>query len=91
MDSANPGYIARRCYVGVVAEFLADGGVIPLEIVWTDGRRYKVDKVEDRSYIADMETGGRGLRYSIVVRGHARHLWQDDTGRWYVNIAPSAA
>lgn len=73
----------EKCYVEVVARHPVDGAVVPLVIIWEDGRRFPVDRVLEQRYAASMKVGGHGLRYTIVVGGLERFLWLDDQG-WYV-------
>ena len=40
----------RKVYVEVVASFREDGLLLPRELLWEDGRRYRVDKVSDEDY-----------------------------------------
>ena len=75
----------EKRYVGVVTLTTADGLVTPLEILWDDGRRFKVDKVTGRRQAHSIKTGGTGMRYSVHIAGHDTFLWYDDyRKRWFV-------
>lgn len=75
----------EKRYVTVVAETTADGLVTPLQIVWSDGRRFRIDRVLDRRQAHSLKTGGVGMRYIVRVGGTETHLWHDtDQGRWFV-------
>lgn len=82
----------RKVYVGVVAFFREDGLLLPRELLWEDGRRYRVDKVSDVRPSASMKAGGQGDRYTIWLNGQQRHLYFErnaslqgnNIGRWFV-------
>ena len=75
----------EKRYVGVAVLTTADGLVTPLEILWDDGRRFKVDKVTGRKQAHSIKTGGTGMRYSVQIAGHDTFLWYDDyRKRWFV-------
>ena len=38
----------RKHYVEVLSETDVEGRVKPLEVIWDDGTRYKIDRVLDR-------------------------------------------
>ena len=65
----------RKVYVEVVASFREDGLLLPREIVWEDGRRYKIDRVSAMQPGASMKVGGQGDRYTIWLNGQQRYLF----------------
>ncbi len=73
----------EKRYVEVVADMAEDGRVTPLQIVWSDGRRYTIDRVLDCRHAASLKTGGCGMRYTIRVGGQATYLWREGD-RWFV-------
>lgn len=73
-----------RTYVRVLVEVDEEGLRTPRSIEWRDGRRFDVDRLLDRRRAASMRTGGRGVRYTVMVRGQAKQLWEDEHGRWFV-------
>lgn len=89
MSHVGAAYGARpdreKRYATVVSETTADGLVTPLQIVWSDGRRFRIDRVTDRRQTHSLKTGGVGMRYTVRVDGTETHLWHDtDQGRWFV-------
>ena len=75
----------ERRYVEVVARTSADGLVTPLEIVWEDGRRFRVDRVTDRRLAQSLKAGGAGMRYTVVIQGSLTFLFFDTShGAWFV-------
>lgn len=73
----------EKRYVEVIADHRVGGAVVPMAIIWEDGRRFPIDRVSEVRRCASMKVGGRGLRYTVEVGGRARHLWRDEGG-WYV-------
>jgi hypothetical protein len=72
-----------KVYVGVLAEFDPDGGILPLSFVWEDGKRYTVDRVTDIRRAASLKAGGIGMRYTCVVCGKQTYLYLDED-RWFM-------
>ena len=85
----------RKVYVEVVASFREDGLLLPREIVWEEGRRYKLDRVSAMQPGASMKVGGQGDRYTIWLNGQQRYLFFERNaslrgnhfGRWFVEAA----
>jgi hypothetical protein len=81
-----------KVYVDVIASFDADGRLIPLQLIWEDGRKYKIDRVLDIRPAAAMKAGGQGDRYTIQVSGRNTYLFFErsanvsgnNIGRWFV-------
>ena len=48
-------------YVDVIAAF-SERGLLPMELIWEDGRRYEIDCVYDVRPGASYKTGGQGDR-----------------------------
>lgn len=81
-----------KVYVAVKAGFREDGMLIPLEIIWEDGRKFKIDRVTDIRPAYSSKAGGQGDRYSIIVSGKQSYLFFErscnlqgnNIGRWFV-------
>ena len=81
-----------KVYVAVKAGFREDGTLIPLEIIWEDGRRFKIDRVTDIRPAYAAKAGGQGDRYSIIINGkrsyiffeRSSNLLGNNIGRWFV-------
>ena len=74
-----------RKNVTVLARMLTTGNMVPLEIVWDDGRVFKIDKVLSKEKRASLKGGGKGTRYTVRVMGQERYLFFDD-GIWFVEV-----
>ncbi len=71
-------------YVSVTAIFDEDGNLLPINIVWEDGRKFPIDKVTDVRYAASLKAGGAGIRYTCKIGGKERYLFLEDQ-RWFVD------
>ena len=86
---------SNKIYVRVNAEFDRDGFVHPLAIIWTDGRRYDIDRVTAVKHMHASKAGGNGARFTINVQGRERYLFYERTaelegnyvGKWFVERA----
>ena len=74
-----------RKNVTVLARMLETGNVVPVEIVWDDGRRFKIDKILAKEKCAGLKGGGKGIRYTIRVGENERYLFLDEY-TWFVEV-----
>ena len=74
-----------KIFVEVIAKFSPSGGIRPLEIVWSDGTRYSVDRVKfvDR---APSRVGSLiNKRFTVTVCGQQKYLYYvESEERWFV-------
>ena len=89
----NQHYIKQ--YVEVVVRWHDDGRIVPLTVIWPDGRSFRIDEVVgDPIRRATRKVGGNGMRYTIKINGKTRYLYLEDDGqsiidtraRWYVEL-----
>ena len=73
----------EKIYVAIDAHFNPDGKLIPTAIIWTDVRRYAVDRVLDTRRAASLKAGGVGVRYTVRIQGKERFLWYEGP-KWFV-------
>ena len=79
-------------YVPVKVCFDADGNILPTEITWEDGRKYRIDRVTKIRQAAAMRSGGQGDRYTVMINGKESYLYFErspdltgrNLGRWFV-------
>ena len=72
--------------------FDADGNILPTEITWEDGRKYRIDRVTKIRQAAAMRSGGQGDRYTVMINGRESYLYFErsadltgpNLGRWFV-------
>ena len=81
-----------KVYVQVIADFNADGVMLPRVLIWENGEKYLIDRVVDIRQAAARKAGGQGDRYTIGVRGQISYLFFERVpqltgnviGRWFV-------
>ena len=73
--------IKRPVSVNVTID--TDGRVHPKKFLWKDGQVYKIDKVLKSERAASTKVGGCGIRYTVVVEGIPRYLYDED-GKWFM-------
>jgi hypothetical protein len=73
----------QKRYVEVISRTDVDGRVVPLRIVWEDGRRFDIDRVLDARQAHSLKTGGTGMRYTVSIGGQATYLFYEGP-RWFV-------
>jgi hypothetical protein len=71
-------------YVHVVAAFSPEGKLLPLCVVWEDGRKFEIDRVKQCVRAASRKAGGVGLRYTCMIRGKEAVLYYEENYKWFV-------
>lgn len=69
-------------YVDVSVIMRKDRKLIPVYLIWDNGRKYEIDKilqVENRA----SQVGGSGVRYTVKIRGQLRYLFFEKD-RWFI-------
>lgn len=74
----------RKVYVEVEATFTKDGFLRPVWIIWEDGTRYMIDKVQNCKRAASLSAGGCGILYECMVCGRQIHLFYEENYKWFV-------
>ena len=54
--------MARKVFVPVTLKVDSDGRIRPVDITWTDGHTYEIDRVKDVRQAAASKVGGTGIR-----------------------------
>ena len=78
-------YLNMRKNITMIAKMQDDGKIIPLTILWENGKTFNIDKVLDVRKKASTKGGGKGLRYTCKILGQERFLWLDDN-IWFVEV-----
>ena len=75
-------------YVGVTARFDKSGHATPLEIIWTDGTVFPIEKVITHQNAHIPFHGSPGVMFTVQVKGQIRYLYHEDghydVMRWMV-------
>lgn len=77
----------EKVYVEMLLQILRDGTVRPLKMKWKDGHFYDIDRVTQRTRAASLKVGGCGIRYTCMIEGKERYIFDED-GKWYVEARP---
>ena len=72
-----------KTFVKVTAEHDENGQTRPLQLTWTDGRKYGIDRVMDVRQAPSLKGGGLGMRYTWRIMGKDVYLFCDE-GKWFV-------
>lgn len=58
------------------------GVIVPLKIMWFDGRSWDIQRVVDTCRSPDPSFSG--IRYTVLINGVEKYLYRSN-GIWYVN------
>ena len=70
-------------YVQVIVKFKEDGQIIPLQVLWEDGRVFEIDRILDMRPGVSLKVGGQGIRYVCRIRNKEVSLYYEEP-RWFV-------
>ena len=77
--------IVMRKNITVIAKMQDNNMVIPLSILWENGKSYEIDRVLDIRKKASTKGGGLGLRYTCRFGEQERYIWLDEY-IWFVEV-----
>lgn len=72
-----------KTFVKVTAEHDENGQTRPLQLTWTDGQKFEIDRVTDVRQAPSLKGGGLGIRYTCRIQGKQVYLFCDE-GRWFL-------
>lgn len=75
----------KKVYVSVIAQFNLDDTVVPLSVLWHDGRTLTVDKVLDVRHDVHSPSGGIADRYTVRIRNKETFVYYAHP-KWFVEI-----
>ena len=89
---------SEKIFVTVTSVFDSTGYVHPREIIWEDGRVFKIESIKDFRPASSLAEHLPGDCYTVVIKGEVKHLFFERTdpmysgrfGRWFVE-SPRAA
>lgn len=74
----------KKEYIEVIASF-STCGLIPSTIVWSKNQQFYIDRI--LHVCSCLDNGVMVKRYTVLIKGEQKYLYQDKNDRWYVNIA----
>ncbi len=75
----------EKVYIEVTVKFLSDGGMRPLEMVWTTGERFRIDRVKYIDNIPSKVGSLSSRRFTVIISGLEKHLYFEELKeRWFV-------
>lgn len=72
-------------YISVIAKMTPSAGIIPLSIIWEDGREFSIDKILDCRPKASTKGGGMGIRYKVRIQGKEKYIFLDKYS-WFIEV-----
>ena len=73
----------KKVFVGVMVKVSPEGEIRPINITYTDGITYEIDRLKQRCRAHATKVGGTVIRYTIVLGNKEKYLFEDE-GKWYV-------
>lgn len=74
-----------RKNVTVIAKMKSSGEIIPLSVIWEDGREFFIEKIIDKRPRASTKGGGMGIRYTVKILDKEKYLFLDQY-YWFVEL-----
>ena len=69
--------------IEVICKYEYSGDIIPLEIIWHDGQRFKIDRILQVCPFTGKNNEGITRRYTCMIHQHRRYLYFSKK-YWYV-------
>ncbi len=76
--------MGKKVYVDVIAEFRKQEIIKPLVIKWSDGRKYKVDRILKCTSAGRIAKDAYGLLYICLIAGKQVSLYYEE-GQYGIN------
>lgn len=74
----------RKVYVDITLKQDKEGNIRPISFEWEDGHIYEIDRLKKVQRAAALKVGGSGIRYTVMICGKERYLFQEDEGKWFL-------
>ena len=81
MDTRETTY--KKMFIDMIAVHLKDGSTRPLKFKLEDDTVVVIDRVKFCQRAASTKVGGGGLRYTVMIRGVERFIFEDE-GKWFI-------
>ena len=77
----------EKVCVEIFARFLSSGGLRPVELLWTDGARYPIDRTKFIERAPARVPAVLPIRYTVVIGGRERYLYfEPEKMCWFVEV-----
>ena len=73
----------KKAYVSVNLDVDEEGAFHPRFIRWSNGMISPIDQILYKCRASSKKVSGGGIRYTILIRGQERFLFQDGN-KWFV-------
>ena len=80
----------KRCRIKVISQRFDSGIELPLCVIWSDGRKFRIDRIDSAQEHAHFATGGVGTRFSCWLNGQRRVIGYEEPGEWFVESPQNA-
>ena len=75
----------QKVNVEVAVNFLKEGGMRPMWIIWGDGRKFFIDRIKFIDRASARVGSVLPVRYTCIVEGREKRLYYEpDNMRWFV-------
>lgn len=74
----------QKVYVDVNITYRADGTAIPKTLTLPNGVMYQIDGLLNKRYAKSQTVKGEGIRYTILIKGKQKYLYDEGKGKWFV-------
>ena len=71
-------------HVQETEQISADGKMLPLKLIWENGKSYEIDRILRVDRCASLKAGGAGIRYVCRIQGQRVELYYEENGFWFV-------
>ncbi len=81
----------QKVCVEVVARFSSNGGMRPVELIWTDGAKYDIDRVRFMERAPARVSSVLPIRFTCLIGGKEKFLYfEPEKMRWFVEVGVGA-
>lgn len=70
--------------MSVVTRFTSYGVMVPIVILWENGKRYFIDSVSECRRVAGIGEESTWLRYKCRIHGEEHYLFYEGDMKWFV-------
>ena len=72
-----------KMFIDVLCMHSKTGDIQPVAVIWDNGAKYYIDKVERVVFRASLKSGGVGIRYTCRIQDQMRYLFLEGD-KWFI-------